>query len=1186
MRNKAGVRFIPLTLAFLTSLCKMIDTVQYRLSIGCYNTRSLKARSGSKPNNYSYPGGDMKVADVCLCLLYLYFAVVVLCCSMLMLQQLSPTLNRIMAAPQAHGYSFHSDFRTMYHVKYLYCLIVCHVITSCLINKHVRKFLLYKLYIISFSQTKYRLSRLNKLCQSLFLWLCLLNFLLIGIVNPSLLNPGPNTSSKTRPLKILYNNVNGLVHARDARSNTPAINTTKLHELHGYVFKHKPDIIILNETWLKSSIYDFEILPDDLYKIKRADRSSKTHPWDPSNPKKYRQGGGGVLIAHRRDIELESTEVGFIKVQAEILTLNFKLASGKRLNISTFYRVGTLGIENFEHVKEYLTSLACKKKLDKHVLIGDLNFAETSWPDGVTTVELQRKFLDLLMLDLGHSQLISEVTHKDGNVLDLLFTNISNMVENIDILGRNEVCSSDHFGITFNIKLDVPLKKSVKRKVYDYTKADWKSINFELKRVNWDLLLDKHDPHTSWPAFKAVLSIICDKYIPKKSVGNQFQVPWFDSECNKILGEKEKWRAKAHSANGTEEDHEKFRAFRKKFKKVMDEKLRMNVEDDSDPALISKKFWKHVKSTSKSTRIPETVWYKNKFRNKPIDQANLFNEFFYEQFSEESYYEIGFNMDEEDHFMSLKFHEFDVYQILKDTNPNKAAGPDGIHGLVLKKCASNLAKPLTKMFNVSFVTGCLPEEWKLASIVPLHKKGEKGSVENYRPISLTSLVMKVFEKCIKKELFSSCKELLDPRQHGFLNERSCLTQMVPFTYDVALKLNDKSKCDVIYFDFAKAFDSVSHDLILKKLKNIYKVDGLMLRFVKSYLQGRQQQVVVGGTSSSKLPVKSGVPQGSILGPLLFVIFINDMFNCVSKNTKIALYADDTKIWREVKCSEDHFALQKDIDSLCTWAVTNKMKFHPSKCKALSVTNQRNILHNLPCTIFNYKLDSTYIDYVSCQVDLGVSVSNKLLFGEHCEKLVARANSKLGLLMRTCHFTTNIKQKRSFYLAVVRSNFEHCSVIWRPNSSHQISKFDAIQKRAGKWIYGRRFDHYSDTEYYEKQKEQDILPIKLKFVLNDLVLFYKIVNSLTSIKLPDLFAFKKPTHVRYTRQTSSIIDLKDTTQIECSITPNCDSFRQSFYYRTMKMWNRLPYVIRQEARISVFKSRLTGFLWSTDLDWPD
>ena len=306
--------------------------------------------------------------------------------------------------------------------------------------------------------------------------------------------------------------------------------------------------------------------------------------------------------------------------------------------------------------------------------------------------------------------------------------------------------------------------------------------------------------------------------------------------------------------------------------------------------------------------------------------------------------------------------------------------------------------------------------------------------------------------------------------------------MIPFTHDIALGLNSKSKSDVIYFDFAKAFDSVSHDLILKKLKEEFGINGLMLRFIKSYLQGRQQEVVIGGVKSGVLPVKSGVPQGSILGPLLFVIFINDMFKCISEGTNIALYADDTKIWREINYSEDHFILQGDIDKLNEWSYANKMKFHPSKCKALSITNQRNILHNLPCTIFNYKLGSVFINYVQSQVDLGVTVTSKLLWTNHCDKLAKNANSKLALLMRTCHFSTNKKQKRAFYLTVVRSIFEHCSIIWHPVSSNQLSKFDAIQKKAVKWINGQQYNHYTELEYHSKLKELSILPIKSKFAL--------------------------------------------------------------------------------------------------------
>ena len=213
----------------------------------------------------------------------------------------------------------------------------------------------------------------------------------------------------------------------------------------------------------------------------------------------------------------------------------------------------------------------------------------------------------------------------------------------------------------------------------------------------------------------------------------------------------------------------------------------------------------------------------------------------------------------------------------------------------------------------------------------------------------------------------------------------------------------------------------------------------MHRFVKSYLQGRQQQVVVGGAVSNKLPVMSGVPQGSILGPLLFVPFINDIFSCISEGTIIALYADDTKIWRRITCCEDHHILQSDIDRLLVWSIDNKMTFHPSKCKALSVTTQKNVLDNLPFYTFWYNLGHIDIGYVPSHRDLGEEVTSKLLWGDHCNQLAKQATMKLGLLMRTCHFTRDKRQKRAFYLTIVRSLFEHCSIIWYPQRSTHLRK---------------------------------------------------------------------------------------------------------------------------------------------------
>ena len=250
------------------------------------------------------------------------------------------------------------------------------------------------------------------------------------------------------------------------------------------------------------------------------------------------------------------------------------------------------------------------------------------------------------------------------------------------------------------------------------------------------------------------------------------------------------------------------------------------------------------------------------------------------------------------------------------------------------------------------------------------------------------------------------------------------------------------------------------------MKTQYKISGKLLQFITAYLKDRTQCVVISGTKSSSKPVLSGVPQGSILGPLLFVLFINDLPDCVSSETKIALYADDTKIWRNIVNYDDHEALQKDISSLLAWANANKMKFHPTKCKILSLT------YKLPPNIltFSYKnhqvvsietfkfpfydrfpycLGDICLDYVKSEKDLGVYVNSKLKWSEQCKALLTKANSKLGLIKRTCAFTNNSTQRRILYMALVRSQFEHCSVIWRPLDMEYLNKFVALQKKSGK-----------------------------------------------------------------------------------------------------------------------------------------
>ena len=324
--------------------------------------------------------------------------------------------------------------------------------------------------------------------------------------------------------------------------------------------------------------------------------------------------------------------------------------------------------------------------------------------------------------------------------------------------------------------------------------------------------------------------------------------------------------------------------------------------------------------------------------------------------------------------------------------------------------------------------------------------------------------------------------------------------MISFTDNVVLSINDTRKLstDVVYFDFTKAFDSVNHDLILDKLKNSYSIDGRLLKFLKNYLCEREQSVVLDCVKSFLMPVLSGIPQGSILGPILFVLFINDLHEGISTDTHIALYADDTKLWRSIKNEEDITQLQRDINILYFWSLNNKMKFYPDKCKVVTIKHRPSPLAMLPFVAYHYHLGENLLSYADSEKDLGVHINKSFTFYEQCEILLTKANQKFGILKRTCHFVTCKNRRRVLYLALVRSQFEHCSPVWRPGSITMMNKFEFFQKKCLKWILSEEEKSYSHEVYVSKCKQVNIPPLSFRFNFNDTNLFHKIVYKTISI----------------------------------------------------------------------------------------
>ena len=1157
----------------------MIDTVTYRFRIGVFNANSIAKHLKHSKSCGRAPGTGsiLDYFDNCIdsgILFYILYVLFICHFSLITITSVG-----------AHGGALSDpniDFRAQVpfispasvYCGYFLVYLFIHVRNTYYVRNDF-SFLGFREFCrVSIYRNIFLKGKIGMALTNCIMWLFGMNLVLVVITNPGIINPGPPLSSNGGAggnLSMYFQNVQGLIPFGELNNSHPMLDTTKCLEISTHLREAKIDIAVLNETWLKNSVADSEFLHPDRYKVFRTDRSVRTHPPDPTNPTRFRRNGGGVLIAVRTDLQVSTKEIR-LKGGAEILAVEFTTTTGVKFVVCTCYRVGTLGMANHDIIMGQLKDLQRRRRLSKIFLVGDFNLSGVNWSTLRGSPHIEQNFVDSFT-DLGLAQCITSPTHCKGKTLDLLLTNSEASIADLVVGEQGSVCKSDHFPISFKINIKVSRNKPIKRICYNFKNVGWDRLNHELRHTNWDGLLNSTEPEIGWKKFKDKLFEIADKHIKKAHVKTDGQDPWFDSECfdayrKKMRLHKDRNRSVAADL--------KFSLARKSFKSVVALKMRETLNESDDNALITKKFWSYVKSKSASQRIPEFVSYNGVVRSKPEDQANLFNNFFFEQFSEASVYNIDIDYSDDSRF-DIDFDHRKIRKLLSNINANKAYGPDGIHGKLLKNCAVGLAYPLSLLFHSCYNIGTLPKEWKLGHVVPIFKKGDKHEVSNYRPISLTCLVAKILERIIKDELLSLTHGLVDDRQHGFLAEKSCATNLVGLCDSLALSLNDNIRTDVIYFDFAKAFDSVNHDLVLLKLKNKFGIDGRLLKFLTDYLRDRQQRVLVGGKFSALKNAQSGVPQGSILGPFLFVLFINDIPEGISPGTQLSLYADDTKIWRPIMTGADISRLQKDIEYLHDWSLQNKMNFHPNKCKVLSVAGRLmehlSLLSALPFFNFVYSLGGIPLDYIESEKDLGVLVTSTLDWKEQCSKALSKANQKLGMARRSCFFVIDSNRRRVLYLTLVRSQFEHCSIIWRPVTKTQTSCLEGLQKRAIKWILREEYMSYSQFTYIQKCRQLNIMPIEDRFDFLDLIFFFKIVKGLIPVDLPPYLTPYQGT----SRLRSCHLD--DLCFVSSTLPrASTNAFAKNFFYRTHTKWNHVPYEVREINSLSEFKSKLTAYMW--------
>ena len=383
-----------------------------------------------------------------------------------------------------------------------------------------------------------------------------------------------------------------------------------------------------------------------------------------------------------------------------------------------------------------------------------------------------------------------------------------------------------------------------------------------------------------------------------------------------------------------------------------------------------KKFWQFVANKSKSRpTIPDLLLEDEddedenaKYTSTDQEKANRFNEFFASVFNEKTN-EPGEQLPKstDSSILDIVINEDVVMKTLKKLKPGKSPGPDGLHPRVLKEAREEIAPGLTIIFQASINRGVLPDEWLCANVSPIFKKGKKHIAGNYRPVSLTCIACKMLESIIREVVMNFLKtnKLLSDKQFGFLSGRSCTLQLLTMLDKWTSILDRGGAIDVIYFDFMKAFDKVPHGRLLQKLR-AYGIDGKLHAWIQSFLTNRRQRVTVNEANSCWEQVTSGVPQGSVLGPLLFVVFIDDMPEVVDDDSLLIMFVDDAKLHREIKTISDKEIEQEDCNKLSQWADTNGMSHHPDKCHVLKIGERELTLHDL---FEPYRLKEDILDVV-------------------------------------------------------------------------------------------------------------------------------------------------------------------------------------------------------------------------------
>ena len=928
--------------------------------------------------------------------------------------------------------------------------------------------------------------------------------------------------------------------------------TGKSEELKEMVGSLKPDIIAITETKLREDIESATVFPQG-YEVIRRDRGER--------------GGGGTALLVQQKLRPEEVKVSTESDFQEYLVVKLRVGAVEVL-VTVVYNPP----RNSERPEENNTNNEGSTEIVKNMakmavsrgsrllIVGDFNHKEIDWkeldPHGESD-SWRAKFLDCVQGQFLHQHVL-EPTRVRGSdtpsTLDLVITQSELEVENLSY--RAPLGKSDHCVLTMEFLIEDDLPEGIqggRERRPNFAKCDIEGLKLYFGEINW---VDKFKDKT----VQQVKDSICQeyeegvaRYVPLTKVGfENGKKKWFNRECQKAKMEKDAaW--KAYRRRSRKSTWKKYQEVRNRYLQI-----RRSAEKEFEQD-IAKKAKENPKLFHSFIR--DKLKVKEQVVNLQLDNGELtetddqicgeFNRAFQTVFTVENTPPpiIEQTTIEEEVLEDIVISVAEVHSLLKELNPYKAGGPDNIAAYILKECADQLAEPLTYLYKLSLRTGELPTQWKIADVIPIFKKkGRRDRALNYRPVSLTSVVCKIMEKILRSKIARHLKErgFLSEGQHGFREGRSTLTNLLEFYDKVSEILQERNGwADCIYLDFQKAFDSVPYERLAMKLEKMAGVGGRVLTWIKAYLQGRMQRVKVRGAVSSLGKVTSGVPQGSVLGPLLFLIYINDLPDGIK--AFMNMFADDAKILKRIEGKDSCKELQKDLDKLQQWSDKWLMKFNTSKCKVMKMGKGKYRPD------FGYSIEGKTLESSENERDLGVIVMPDLSPEKHIATVVRSAYALLANI-RVAFKYLDKETFKNIYLTYVRPKLEYAAPLWNPYLRKHVHKLERVQRHATKMVPELR-----ELSYRERLERLEIPSLQSRRERGDMITVYKYVKGLDIVNC-DQFFDRRGTR---TRGHNMRFKKKEARR---------DVRKHFFSVRVVDKWNALSSEVVEARNIHNFKAR--------------